>query len=189
MKRQHVEVRHDLKNIFLSHCHIVAIAPVNVPVDALYLMDTVVPSYRINSQSQSPKTPQHHNSHSPSRPLRMIPLSISIPSIRMNQRRKRAPINHQPGNKRSELRWREEVDFEHCYGVGTYGFVPELVDAEFGDFFGLSGVDLIEESWDEVRTFSPDTFVQFFGVLSLGFVALEEVDVDVETASFVVCDG
>lgn len=50
-------------------------------------------------------------------------------------------------------------------------------------------MDLIEESWDGVRTFSPDTFVQFFGVLSLGLVALEEVDMDVETASLVVCDG
>ena len=61
----------------------------------------------------------------------MIPQLII--RIWMNQRRQRAPINPQPGNEGAELLGREDVDFEHCYGVRTDWSVPDAIDAEFGD--------------------------------------------------------
>lgn len=85
-----------------------------------------------NPQIQRDPIPQ------PRRPLRMIPLllSRSFGGIRMHQRTQRSPINHQPGDECAELRWCEDIDFEHGDGVGAEGSVEEGVDAEFGDWIG-----------------------------------------------------
>ena len=42
-------------------------------------------------------------------------------------------MDHQPGDKRTELRWSEQVDFEHGDGVRADGTVEEGVDSELGD--------------------------------------------------------
>lgn len=97
------------------------LSPISVPLEAPYPKDTAVPSYRTlrQLQFQLNRPPTQTKDDLPSRPLRMISLRIPIPRIRMYQRGKRTPINHQPGHKRSKLCGREDIDFEHAYGMGA----------------------------------------------------------------------
>lgn len=64
----------------------------------------------------------------------MIPLVLTLHRVRMHQGTQRPAINHQPWDKRPELRGREQVDLEHGDGMRADGAIEERVDAEFGDF-------------------------------------------------------
>lgn len=55
----------------------------------------------------------------------------------MDQSRKGTAIDDEPGDKGSELLWCKNVDFKHCYGVRTYGTVPEGVDSQFRDWWAV----------------------------------------------------
>ena len=54
-----------------------------------------------------------------------------IVGVGMDECAQRSSIDHQPSDKSAELLGREDVDFEHADGMGTDGFVPDFVDAEF----------------------------------------------------------
>ena len=61
----------------------------------------------------------------------MIPDVVA--RVGMYQSGQRTPVYDQPGYESAELCGIEEVDFEHCDRVRADGFVPDFVDAEFGD--------------------------------------------------------
>lgn len=70
----------------------------------------------------------------------MIPfLFLVLPCFQINgvgmyQRAQGTPIDHQPWNEGSELRWCEEVDFKHGDWMWTNGFIPECIDPKFRDY-------------------------------------------------------
>jgi len=106
--------------------------------------------------------------HLPRCPLAVI--SDIIPRIRMNQRTKRSPPNHQPAHKRAKLLWSKHVHFEHADRVRSDGSLEHRINAQFGEL-------------------PPDALVQFFGVLRLRRRGLLEVDMDIEAPTGVVGDG
>lgn len=58
--------------------------------------------------------------------------------VRMDQYTQRASVYNKPGYEGAELGGREEVHLEHGDWVWTDRFIPEGVDAEFGDFYSIS---------------------------------------------------
>jgi hypothetical protein len=93
-----------------------------------------------------------------------------IPSIRMNQRTKRSPPDHQPTHKRAKLLRAEHIHLKHANWVRTDGSLKQRVDSQFGKL-------------------APDSLVQFFGVLRLRGIILLEVNVNVEAAASIVAYG
>ena len=85
---------------------------------------------------------QHNLLSQPRCPLRMISLLLitlsrrRIHRIWVHQHAQGPTIDYQPWNECPELRWREEVDFEHRDGVRTDGHLPEAVDSELGNWIG-----------------------------------------------------
>ena len=51
-----------------------------------------------------------------------------IIGVRMDQRTERTAIDYQPRYEGAELFGREDVDFEHGYGMWADRFVPDFVD-------------------------------------------------------------
>jgi hypothetical protein len=80
---------------------------------------------------------------------------LIVSCVWVDQSTQRSPIDHEPGYKRSKLRWREDVDLKHTHGLWTDGLVPDAVDAQF-------------------RELVPNTPPEVMGELALGFVLLEE---------------
>ena len=104
----------------------------------------------------------------PDGPLRMI--SLVITRIRMHQHAQRASPDIQPRHKRAKLLGREQIDLEHADWVRTHGPLEHGVDAQL---------------WELV----PDALPQLVRVFDLLGVALQEVDVQIETAADAVGDG
>lgn len=147
------------------------------------------PSYRTYISFVQTLAKEKRKFHLPSRQLRMVPLSIPISSIRMYQRRKRSPVDHQPRNKSSELQRCEDIHFKHGDWMWTYGFVPELVDSKLGNCQICSSVGassplschVLESS--RQHTLSSHSFVQLCSEFGLHRITLKVVDVDVEPSS------
>lgn len=64
----------------------------------------------------------------PGCPLRVVPLVVPFERVRVDQRRQRPAVDHQPRDERAELLRREDVDLEHPDRMRADGAVEELVD-------------------------------------------------------------
>ena len=63
----------------------------------------------------------------------------------MHQRAQRASVDHQPSDKRTELRRRHDVDLEHADRVRADGFVPDAVSAQFWELVADAGPQCVRE--------------------------------------------
>lgn len=126
----------------------------------------------------------------------MVPEVVA--GVGVQQRAQRAAVDDQPRDERAELLGREQVDLEHGRHVRADRLVPDLVDAELGDWGGgLAGglcsfcVFFFFSSGElgYGRTFSSYALPELGGELELGCVGLVEVDVHVETTAAAVVDG
>lgn len=108
----------------------------------------------------------------------------------MYQRGEGTSVDHQPGDERSKLLWRENIDFEHAQGMGTDWSVKDHIGTQFRNcsVMGVS-TQTMSVCRSRGRTLSPYPLPQLRCEGSLLLVALEEVNVDVETAAGAVCYG
>lgn len=58
----------------------------------------------------------------------------------MDQDTERAAVDDEPGDEGAELCRREDVHLKHGDWVRADGLLPELVDAQLGDYRGTSAV-------------------------------------------------
>jgi hypothetical protein len=67
-------------------------------------------------------------------PLLIVLACHGVDSIGVNEGTERATVDYEPGDEGPELCGREDVDLKHGDRVRPDGLVPELVDAQFGDW-------------------------------------------------------
>lgn len=120
----------------------------------------------------------------------MVPRRVSrFPRLRVHrvgvdQDTERAAVDNEPGDEGTELRWREDIHFEHSDRVWADGLFPELVDAQLGNCRGRQlgeSLRVAQEplEWISLPTFSPNPLPQLPRKRLLAGILLEVVDMDI----------